>query len=148
MFIILDEMFKLFNSWSDSCVLGKTYLAYIILLSIAKEYIFKYHLDTVAIQKGISNPPKTEVWTLFPNFYTANILFWEHLGVICFRPKNQFLKEKEPTTLSHGQGTHSAKIVLIVWPKIPQTPQKISAQFVWPSPKVSNFWKKALSGCP
>ena len=25
---------------------------------------------------------------------------------------------------------------------------KISAQFVCPSPKFSNFWKKALSGCP
>ena len=26
--------------------------------------------------------PKTEVWMLFPNFFTANILFWEHLEVI------------------------------------------------------------------
>ena len=47
-----------------------------------------------------------------------------------------------------GQGTHSAKTVLAVWPKIPKIPQKISAQFVCPSPKVSNFRKKALSGCP
>ena len=27
--------------------------------------------------------PKTEVWTLFSKFFTANILFWEHLGVAC-----------------------------------------------------------------
>jgi hypothetical protein len=51
------------------------------------------------------------------------------LGVICFRPKNQsFLQEKEPATFSHGQGTHSANILLRVWPKIPQMPQNISAQ--------------------
>ena len=33
-------------------------------------------------------PPKTEVRRLFFKFCTANILFWEHLGVVCFRPKN------------------------------------------------------------
>ena len=43
---------------------------------------------------------------------------------------------------------HSVKIVLIVWPKIPQMPQNISPQFDCPSPKVSDFWKKALSGFP
>ena len=60
-----------------------------------------------------------------------------YLWVICFRPEDQsFLQEKEPDTFFYGQGTHSAKIVLIVWPKIPQMPQKISAQFVCPSPKV------------
>ena len=30
-------------------------------------------------------PPKPEVWTLFPKFFTANILFWEHLGVISYK---------------------------------------------------------------
>ena len=36
------------------------------------------------------------------------------LRVVCCRPKKQsFLEEREPVTLSHGQGTHSAKIVLI-----------------------------------
>ena len=35
------------------------------------------------------SPPKTEVRTLFHKFFMANILFWEYLGVICFRPKNQ-----------------------------------------------------------
>ena len=82
-----------------------------------------------------------------PNFFTANIWFWEHLGVICFRPKNQsFLLEKEPATFSHGHRTHSAKVLLIVWPEIPQMPHKISAQFGCLSPKVSNFRKKAFSG--
>ena len=38
-----------------------------------------------------------------------------------------FLLEKEPFTLSHGQGTHSAKIVLIVWMKIPKMAPKILA---------------------
>ena len=33
--------------------------------------------------------PKTEVRTLFSKFCTAHILFWEYLGVICFRPKNK-----------------------------------------------------------
>ena len=54
----------------------------------------------------------------------ANILFWKHLGAVCFRPKKSFLLEKEPATLSNGQGTHSAKIVLIVWLKIPKIPPK------------------------
>ena len=37
----------------------------------------------------------------------------------------------------------------IVWLEIAKMPHRqISAQFVCPSPKVSNFWKKALSGCP
>ena len=40
------------------------------------------------------------------------------------------------------------KWVLIVRPKIPQMPEKISSQNVCPSPKVRDFWKKALSGCP
>ena len=33
--------------------------------------------------------PKTEVRTLFHKFCTANILFWEDLGVVCFKLKNQ-----------------------------------------------------------
>ena len=33
--------------------------------------------------------PKTEVRRLFSKFFTADILFWEHLGVVCFRLKNQ-----------------------------------------------------------
>ena len=36
------------------------------------------------------------------------------------------------------------KWALIVQPKIPQIPQNKSAQFVWPSPKVSDIDKKRL----
>ena len=36
------------------------------------------------------------------------------------------------------------KWVLIVWLKIPQMPQNLSAQFVCPSPKVLDFIKKSL----
>ena len=46
--------------------------------------------------------------------------------------------------LSHGQGTHSAKMVLIVWPKIHQMPQNVSAQFVCLSPKVWDIIEKRL----
>ena len=39
--------------------------------------------------KTMTGAPKTEVLTLIHKFFTANILFWEDLGVVCFRPKNQ-----------------------------------------------------------
>ena len=32
---------------------------------------------------------RRRIRTLFPKFFTAHILFWEYLGVVCFRPKNQ-----------------------------------------------------------
>ena len=44
----------------------------------------------------------------------------------------------------HGQGTHGPKWVLIVWPKILQIPQNLSAQFVCSSPKVLDFNEKRL----
>ena len=37
------------------------------------------------------------------------------------------------------------KWVLIVWPKIPQMSQNLSAQFVCPSPKVVDFIEKKAS---
>ena len=40
------------------------------------------------------------------------------------------------------------KWVLIVWPKIPQMLQNLSAQFVCPSPKVWDFNKKGFIGRP
>ena len=46
---------------------------------------------------------------------------------------------------SHGQGTHSAKIVLIARLKIPQVPQNILVQFVCPNLKVWDFWNKKVS---
>ena len=36
------------------------------------------------------------------------------------------------------------KWVLISWPKIPQMPQNLSAQIVFPSPKVWDFDEKRL----
>ena len=39
--------------------------------------------------------PKTEVRRLFSKFFTANFLFWEYLGIVCFRPKtNVFCRKK------------------------------------------------------
>ena len=64
------------------------------------------------------------------------ILYGQYLILGVF---GSFLLEREPATLFHEQGTHSDKIELIVWPEIPQMSHKISAQFVCPSPKVSNF---------
>ena len=42
------------------------------------------------------------------------------------------------------KGLTVPKWVLIVWPKIPQMPQNLSAQFVCPSPKVLDFNEKRL----
>jgi hypothetical protein len=42
------------------------------------------------------------------------------------------------------KGVTVPKWVLIVWPKIPQTPQNLSAQFVCTSPKVLDFNEKRL----
>ena len=39
--------------------------------------------------EGYLNSQETEVRRLFSEFFTANILFWEYLGVVCFRSKNQ-----------------------------------------------------------
>ena len=42
------------------------------------------------------------------------------------------------------EGLAVPKWVLIVWPKIPQMPENLSAQFVFPSPKVQDFNEKNL----
>jgi hypothetical protein len=42
------------------------------------------------------------------------------------------------------KGLTVPKWMLIVWPKTPQMPQNLSAQFVCPSPKVLNFNEKRL----
>ena len=42
------------------------------------------------------------------------------------------------------KGLTVAKWMLIVWPKIPQMPQNLSAQFVCPGPKVLDFNEKRL----
>ena len=43
-----------------------------------------------------------------------------------------------------NMGLTVPKWVLIVWPKIPQMPQNLSAQFVFPIPKVKDFNEKRL----
>ena len=43
-----------------------------------------------------------------------------------------------------GKGLTVPKWVMIVWLKIPQMPQNLSAQFVCPSPKVWDFDEKRL----
>ena len=43
-----------------------------------------------------------------------------------------------------NKGLTVPKWVQIVWPKIPRMPQKLSAQFVCPSPKVLDFNEKML----
>jgi hypothetical protein len=42
------------------------------------------------------------------------------------------------------KGLTVLKWVLVVWPKIPQMPQNLSAKFVCPSPKVLDFNEKRL----
>ena len=42
------------------------------------------------------------------------------------------------------KGHTVTKWVLISWPKIPQMPQNLSAQIVFPSPKVWDFDEKRL----
>jgi hypothetical protein len=42
------------------------------------------------------------------------------------------------------KGPTVPKWVLIVWPKIPLIPQNLSAQFVFPSPKIWDFGEKRL----
>ena len=101
--------------------------------------VAKHHLYHRRRKYGGSSP-----YSLWPISYFGSI--WE---LYVLDPKtNVFCRKKDPATLSHEQGTHSAKIVPIVWLEIAKMPPQISAQFVCPSPKVSNFWKKALSGCP
>ena len=43
------------------------------------------------------------------------------------------------------KGLTVPKWVLIVWPKIPQMPQNLNAQFVCPSPKNLDFNEKKAS---
>ena len=74
----------------------------------------------------------------------ANITFGIYLGR--FWPEIQSFCKKKPQ--NHGHGTHSANMSTVVWLKIPKMSLNFLAQFVCPSPKVWDFRKKALSGCP
>ena len=73
-----------------------------------------------------------EVWTLFPKFFTANILFWEHLWVICLRPKNQlFVGEWSILLILTSFLRISALIKVIHAPKDP----KEWIRFEWNGPR-------------
>ena len=122
-----------------------------VLIQIAGIYCrMRPLLRTALGERSLSlKAPTTDMWWLPPKFFTANIIFGINLGFICFRPEIQsfFCKKNQPNTQNHEQGTHSAKmdtVYTVVWPKIPKMPLHISAQFVCPSPKVWDFWKKAL----
>ena len=85
---------------------------------------------------------------LFPNFFTNKIILGylgviQELYVLDLKTK-VYCRKKEPNTFSHEQGTHSAKRVLIVWPKISKTPQKFQSNL---SAQAQKFWifEKKLS---
>jgi hypothetical protein len=66
---------------------------------------------------------------------TSQILYgqyhiWDLFGIVCFRPENQivFCRKKQSHTQNHGQGTHSAKMGAVVWPKIPKMPPEFLGQ--------------------
>ena len=86
---IFIQLFFVLNSiWSSQIyyMYGFLFLVFVILIITCSEttiLLCYFHLCAEV------SSPKTEVWTLFPKFFTANILFWKYLGVICFRPKNQ-----------------------------------------------------------
>ena len=61
-----------------------------------------------------------------------------YLGYICRDQTKVFCRKNSQIHFT------SAKMMLIVWPKIPQMPQKCSAQFVYPSPKVWDIIEKWL----
>ena len=66
----------------------KYFLIFVRLQSFSPRNI---HFDSFCSENSYhcKKTRKTEVRTLFHNFFTANILFWEDLGFVCFRPKNQ-----------------------------------------------------------
>ena len=89
-------------------------------------------------------------WRLFSKFFTANILFWEHLGVICFRPKTKgFFLGKRTSYIflwtRDSQCQNSANSLA------ENTPNKCLKKF---QPNLSaqahklKFFEKKLSGCP
>ena len=75
----------------------------------------------------------------FPNSLRPISYFWSiwELYVLDLKTK-VFCRKKNQLHFRMEECQNSANSL----PKIPQLPHKISAQFVCPSPKVSNFWKK------
>ena len=59
------------------------------LTSLGHTYLTYQNDCGCGMSPYLHDSPKTEVWRLFSKFFMANILFWEHLRVTCFRAKNQ-----------------------------------------------------------
>ena len=78
---------------------------------------------------------------LYGQYYTWDLCFWPEI-------KSFFVKQKQPNTQNHGQGTYSAMMDTVVRPKIAKIPLHFLARFVCTSPKVGIFKTKTLSGCP
>ena len=55
-----------------------------------------------------------------------------------------FGKTQQPNTQNHGQGTYSAKVGNLVWPKISKMPLHLCSPICLPKPKSLGFWKKRL----
>ena len=78
----------------------------------------------------------------------ANIIFGSYLGVICFRPEIQFFFVKHNNqilTQNHEQGTHSAQMGTVDWPKIPKMPLHFSALKIGIFEK-SSVWVSVRAG--
>ena len=117
--------------------------------------LYTYHRQEACLGLKAGRPNILNLWlTYWWDIQIILILFlfhnhstWLNQGKknlkFSFQIKINQIVGKRTRYIYHGQGNHNAKIVLIVCPKkISQMPQKIWAQFVCPSPKVSDFWKK------
>ena len=89
-----------------------------------------------------SGPPKTEVRRLLSKFFTANILFWEYLGVVCFRPKNLFCKKKIQLHFPMNKGLTVPKQCQQFGWKQPKCPPKFQPNLSAQAQKFRIFEKK------
>ena len=103
-----------------------------------------HNQDFIKKRGAYLQPRTTDTRRLNLKFFAAQIqipLPNKYLGVgykgLVFCRNNGWIMENMDKELT------VPKWVLIVRPKIPQMPQKISAQNVCPSPKVRDFWKKS-----
>ena len=94
-------------------------------------------------------------WVTCPCFPLFNHYFYEKLSLYIQIPiPNKYLgcgykglvfcRNNGWVMKNMYKGLSVPKWVLIVWPKIPQMPQNLFAQFVFPSPKVLDFTEKRL----
>ena len=75
----------LLDSWQNSIPPIHHIFVQFLVPFVLHNIRFWYYFSKSFVVQWL-RPPKTEVWTLFPKFFTANILFWKYLGVMCFRP--------------------------------------------------------------